>query len=384
MDVLVALICLALWVYLLCARGGFWLCRERDDARVPLRDHWPPVTAVIPARDEAGFIGRAVASLMAQDYRGRLSLVVVDDGSSDGTALEARRAAGDRPDRPLTVIAGSAPPAGWTGKLWALRQGIEAAAADAQRPQYLLLTDADIAHAPDTVAWLVAQAARGPFVLTSLMAKLRCDSLAERMHVPAFVYFFQMLFPFAWVANPQAKTAAAAGGCMLVDADALRQAGGIESIRHALIDDCSLARRMKQCGPIWLGLTERVRSLRPYEGFNDVRQMIARSAYAQLGFSPLLLAGALAGMALVFIAPALLAVLASGFAQILGAVAWLAMALSLQPMLRLYRLSPLWGLALPLIALLYAFYTLDSAYQHWRGRGGRWKGRVHLGATSLP
>jgi hopene-associated glycosyltransferase HpnB len=369
---------------LLCARGGFWLCRERDGARVPLRDDWPPVTAVIPARDEAGFIGRAVASLMAQDYRGRLSLVVVDDGSSDGTALEARRAAGDRPDRLLTVIAGSAPPTGWTGKLWALRQGIEAAAADAQRPQYLLLTDADIAHAPDTVAWLVAQAARGPFVLTSLMAKLRCDSLAERLHVPAFVYFFQMLFPFAWVANPQAKTAAAAGGCMLVDVDALRQAGGIESIRHALIDDCSLARRMKQCGPIWLGLTERVRSLRPYEGFNDVRQMIARSAYAQLGFSPLLLAGALAGMALVFIAPALLAVLASGFAQILGAGAWLAMALSLQPMLRLYRLSPLWGLALPLIALLYAFYTLDSAYQHWRGRGGRWKGRVHLGATSLP
>ena len=141
---------------------------------------------------------------------------------------------------------------------------------------------------------------------------------------------------------------------------------------------------MKQRGPIWLGLTERVRSLRPYEGFNDVRQMIARSAYAQLGFSPLLLAGAVAGMALVFIAPALLALLASGFAQILGAVAWLAMALSLQPMLRRYRLSPLWGLALPLIALLYAFYTLDSAYQHWRGRGGRWKGRVHLGATSLP
>lgn len=381
MDVLVALICLALWIYLIGARGGFWLCRERDDARVPVREDWPPVTAVIPARDEAGFIGRAVASLMAQDYRGRLSVVVVDDGSSDGTALEAQRAASGRP---LTLITGSAPPAGWTGKLWALRQGIEAAEADAQRSQYLLLTDADIAHAPDTVAWLAAQAARGPFVLTSLMAKLRCDSLAERVHVPAFVYFFQMLFPFAWVARRHAKTAAAAGGCMLVDADALRRAGGIDSIRHALIDDCSLAQRMKQCGPIWLGLTERVRSLRPYDGFRDVRQMIARSAYAQLGFSPLQLAGATAGMALVFIAPALLAVLTGGWAQILGAVAWLAMALSLQPMLRRYRLSPLWGLALPLIALLYMVYTLDSAYQHWRGRGGRWKGRVHLGAASLP
>ena len=379
---IIAAVCAALWIYLICARGHFWLCPVRDDTAPPPPQRWPAVTVVIPARDEAETIAAAVGSLGSQVYAGRLAIIVVDDGSSDGTAAEAQRAAASfAGDRPVTVVAGCAPPPGWTGKLWALKQGI--AAAQAHNADYLLLTDADIAHAPDTVAWLAAHAERGQLVLTSLMAKLRCRSLAERIHVPAFIYFFQMLFPFTWVRDPRAKTAAAAGGCVLVRADALQRAGGIESIRNALIDDCSLAEAMKRQGPIWLGLTERVRSLRPYEGFAEVRQMISRSAYAQLRFSPLALAGTVAGMALTFLAAPLVAVFASSLAQIVALAVWLAMAASFVPTLRLYRLSPLWGLALPGIALLFTLYTIDSAYQHLRGRGGRWKGRVHLGAASL-
>jgi hopene-associated glycosyltransferase HpnB len=238
-------------------------------------------------------------------------------------------------------------------------------------------------HAPDTVAWLVSQAVTGGYGLTSLMAKLRCESLAERSHVPAFIYFFQMLFPFARVRQAQSKAAAAAGGCMLVGAEPLRRAGGIGSVRNALIDDCSLAVRLKAVGPIWLGLTERVESIRPYDTFADVRQMITRSAYAQLRYSPWLLMATIAGMALTFLAGPLLALFGSGAAQILGFGVWLAMAVSFQPTLRFYRLSPLWGLALPLIGGLYSLYTVLSAYQHLIRRGGTWKGRVHLDAASL-
>jgi hopene-associated glycosyltransferase HpnB len=383
MAEIIAAACLGLWIYLICARGRFWIGPVRDDAVDAPLERWPAVTAVIPARDEAATIAASVQSLLAQTYPGRLSIIVVDDGSSDGTADEARRAARDTSDRPLTVVTGLTPPPGWTGKLWALKQGIEAAEAQEARPDYLLLTDADIVHAPDTLTWLATHASRGGFVLTSLMAKLRCQSLAERSHVAAFVYFFQMLFPFQWVCRAQSRMAAAAGGCMLVDAVTLRLAGGIDTVRDSLIDDCSLAKRLKQYGPIWLGLTDRVRSVRPYPRFADVRQMIARSAYAQLRFSRLLLAGTLAGMALTFLAAPLFAIFATGLARDFGLAAWLLMALSLQPTLRFYRLSPLWGPALPVIALLFTLYTLDSAYQHWRGRGGRWKGRVHMRAASL-
>jgi hopene-associated glycosyltransferase HpnB len=263
-----------------------------------------------------------------------------------------------------------------------LKQGI-AAVEQRFRPDYLLLTDADIVHAPDTVAWLTAKSVSGGYELTSLMAKLRCESLAERLHVPAFIYFFQMLFPFTWVKESQAATAAAAGGCVLLKSGALRDAGGIDSIRNALIDDCALARRMKTVGPIWLGLTERVRSIRPYDDFGSVRHMIARSAYAQLRFSPWWLAGTMAGLALTFIVPVLLAVFAEGVPQLLGLAAWLAMAASMQPTLRFYRVSPLWGVALPAVAFLYAVYTLDSAYRHARRRGGQWKGRVHVNAPGV-
>jgi hopene-associated glycosyltransferase HpnB len=380
-DVL-AILCLAVWLYLIVGRGNFWLCGIRDSGR-PAGEagRWPTVVAVVPARNESGYIAASVGSLLRQEYAGKFNVVVVDDDSSDGTAAEAINAAASAPDRTLTVINSKGPPPGWTGKLWALNQGI--AAAETQQPEYLLLTDADIVHAPDTLAWLVRQSSAEQSVLTSLMAKLRCKSFAERVHVPAFIYFFQMLYPFSWVCRPGANTAAAAGGCMLARADALASVGGIASIRNALIDDCSLADKLKAVGPIWLGLTDRVHSIRPYETLTDVKRMISRSAYAQLRYSAVRLAATAAGMTLTFLVPPLLAIFATGTAQVLGLIAWLAMALSFVPTLRFYQLSLLWGVALPVISLLYLYYTLSSAYLFVRGQGGQWKGRIHADATSL-
>jgi hopene-associated glycosyltransferase HpnB len=380
--VAIAALCLALWVYLLGARGGFWLASVRDNAAPPAPATWPAVAAVIPARNESEFIAASVKSLLEQDYPGALSIVVVDDDSDDGTGRLAREVGAAAPaNRSVTVVEGHGPPPGWTGKLWAQNQGI--AAAVAAKPDLLLLTDADIVHAPDTLSWLVRQSRDRGTVLTSLMAKLRCESWAERIHVPAFIFFFQMLYPFQWVERPKARTAAAAGGCMLVNAKALREAGGIESLRNDLIDDCALARRLKTRGPIWLGLSERVRSLRPYASLEEVRSMVARTAYAQLHYSLLELAGTVAGMSLMFLVPPILALFAEGPARWMGLAAYLAMVLAFQPVLRFYRRSPLWGFALPAIAALYTLYTLDSAYRHLRRRGGQWKGRVHVDAPSL-
>jgi hopene-associated glycosyltransferase HpnB len=374
-----ALVALAIWLYLLVARGAFWRCTERDDWAPVHPAAWPRVAAVVPARNEAEGIGASIGSLLAQDYPGAWTVILVDDDSDDGTADIARRAAkaGER----LRVVSSRGLPAGWTGKLWAVKQGIDAAAALPQPPDYLLLTDADIVHAPDSVTRLVAHAEAKRLVLTSLMVKLRCESFAERVSVPAFIFFFQMLYPFSWVNRPQSEVAAAAGGCMLVRADVLRQAGGIEVIRGALIDDCALAKALKAHGPIWLGLTERVHSIRPYPAFGDIRRMVARSAYAQLRYSPLLLLGTVAGMAVTYLAPPLLAIFGSGTARILGLASWALMLIAYQPTLRLYRLSPLWGVALPAIALQYLLFTLDSAYQYVRGRGGSWKGRVQANVS---
>ena len=375
----VASIALAVWLYLLLARGAFWLCAERDDWPPARLAAWPRVAAVVPARNEAECIAESIGSLLAQDYPGPWTVILVDDDSDDGTADIARRDA--KASERLQVVTSRGLPAGWTGKLWALKQGIDAAAALPQPPDYLLLTDADIVHASDSVARLVAHAEAGRLVLTSLMVKLRCQSLAERGNIPAFIFFFQMLYPFALVNRPQSKVAAAAGGCMLVRADALRQAGGIEVIRGALIDDCALAKALKAQGAIWLGLTERVHSIRPYPALGDIRRMVARSAYAQLRYSPLLLLGTIAGMVLTYLAPPLLTIFASGTAQILGLASWVLMFVAYQPTLRFYRLSPLWGVALPAIALQYLIFTLDSAYQYVRGRGGSWKGRVQANVS---
>jgi hopene-associated glycosyltransferase HpnB len=379
MSTTIAIICAVIWAYLVCARGGYWCASTRDTAAVGAPARWPAVAAVIPARNESDCIARSVRSLLRQDYRGPLTITIVDDDSDDGTGAVAKNAAAG--DGRLSVIRTTGPATGWTGKLWAVSQGI--AAAEASHPEYLLLTDADIEHAPDTISWLVAQASAGRYVLTSLMAKLRCVSLAEQIHVPAFIYFFQMLYPFAWVSRGESTMAAAAGGCMLVRADALEGVGGIASIRGALIDDCSLAAKLKSAGPVWLGLTNRVHSIRPYPTFLDVARMISRSAYSQLRYSPLALAATVLGMTITFVAPPLLALFASGLPRYLGLLAWAAMSLSFVPTLRYYRLSPLWGVALPGIALLYMVYTLNSAYQHFRRRGGQWKGRVHADAPSL-
>jgi hopene-associated glycosyltransferase HpnB len=375
-----AIISAAIWIYLLVGRGLFWLGRERDDGRPPAPAQWPSVAVVIPARNEAEVIGESVGSLLRQDYAGPFMVFIVDDDSNDGTAAIAQQATAGSA-RNVTILAGQKLPPGWTGKLWALKQGI--AAAGQHAPEFLLLTDADIVHAPDSVSWLVAHARAQRTVLTSFMAKLRCESLAERSHVPAFIYFFEMLYPFAWANEPSSATAAAAGGCVLLKSEALRTAGGIESIRNALIDDCSLARQMKRVGPIWLGLTDRVRSIRPYETLADVRQMISRSAYAQLNFSVPMLIGCLLGLAITFFAAPLLAIFAEGLARWIGLAVWVGMAFSFVPTLRFYRLSPLWAVALPGISALYALYTIDSAWRHWRRRGGEWKGRVHVNAPSL-
>ena len=372
-------VALAIWIYLVFARGGFWLCRERDNAREPLPAVLPQIAIVVPARNEAENIARSITSLLKQDYPA-LALVLVDDDSTDGTADVARRTAAalGKEDR-LTIVTGTPLPPRWTGKLWAVKQGI-AAADEKFAPKYLMLTDADIVHAPDTASWLVAHAEKHDIALTSLTARWRCENLPERVHIPAFIYYFEMLYPFAWVNRPDHPMAGAAGGCMLVRADALRGAGGIDVIRDALIDDCALAGAMKKQGPIWLGLTDRVVSIRPYTTWGDIRRMVARSAYAQLNYSPLQLIGCVAGLILTYLVPPSMALFATGWAQIFGFAAWLLMAMSFQPILRFYRLSPLWGVALPAITFLFMLYTLDSAYQYAAGKGGAWKGRVQAKA----
>jgi hopene-associated glycosyltransferase HpnB len=378
---LIASMVLAIWLYLLAARGGFWLAAQRDgDGPVwngAADGSWPAIAAIIPARDEAECVGETIASLLRQNYPGTLHVILVDDQSRDGTAIVARAAAaalgaGER----LTVVAGRALPPGWTGKLWAQQQGVELAETMPLKPDYVLFTDADIVYEPDVLTGLVARAQAGGLVLTSLMVKLRCESFAERLFIPAFIFFFQMLYPFAWVNDPKRATAGAAGGCMLVRRDVLREAGGMAAIRDALIDDCALGKNLKSFGPIWLGLTERVHSIRAYPAVADIRRMVARTAYAQLNYSPLLLAGTVVGLALTYLAPVAFTVFAGGLAQYLGLVTWLMMAFAFKPTLRLYRMSALWGLALPAIAAIYMAFTLDSAYQHARGRGGMWKGRA--------
>jgi len=376
----IAVAALVAWSVLLLGRGFFWLARDddRDSPALPEPDAWPAVAVLVPARDEAATIGETVRSVLAQDYPGPLRLLVVDDRSTDGTAAIARAVAPGDPR--LAVLAGGPRPPSWTGKLWALHQGSEALRDDPA--PFLLLTDADIRHRPDSVRRLVQRALAGGLVLTSLMVRLRCESTAERWFVPAFVFFFGMLFPFRWVRDPAARTAAAAGGCVLLDRAAFDAAGGFGAIRGEVIDDCALARLVKaRGGRIWLGLTERAESLRPYPRAGDIRRMVSRTAYAQLGYSPALLAGTFAGLGLLFLAPPSLALFAEGAPRLLGAAAWTAMALAYAPTLRRFGLSRWRAAALPAVGSAYLFFTGDSAMAEWRGRGGMWKGESNPSAV---
>ncbi|WP_329388705.1 glycosyltransferase [Streptomyces sp. NBC_01351] len=373
---------LAAWLWLTLAQGMFW----RTDVRLPRRTaptHWPSVAIVVPARDEAEVLPLSLPSLIAQDYPGEAEVVLVDDGSTDGTAALALRLAHEQPGLPLTVVSPGDPDPGWTGKLWALRHGIaHARAAHPVEPDFLLLTDADIAHEPDSLRELVAAATSADLDLVSQMARLRVAGFWERLLVPAFVYFFAQLYPFRRINRPGARTAAAAGGCVLLRTRAAVKAGVPDSIRQAVIDDVSLARAVQRSGGrIWLGLAERVDSVRPYPVLGDLWRMVSRSAYAQLRHQPLLLAGTVAGLVLVYLVPpaALLAGLATGYPAVAwaGGLAWLLMAGTYLPMLRYYRQPAALAPLLPFTAFLYLLMTVDSAVQHYRGRGAAWKGRTY-------
>lgn len=377
-----ALLVFAGWLGQLTLRGGFWRANQRLAPVPQALARWPAAVAVVPARDEAPMISRAVASLLGQDYPGRLDVVLVDDHSTDDTAERARRTAVElgSEDR-LIVLAGTPLPAGWTGKLWAVEQGVRRAAALGEAP-YLLLTDADIVHDAGNLRRLVAKAETERLDLVSLMALLHCRSWWERLLIPAFVFFFQMLYPFRLVNDWNSRIAAAAGGCMLVRREALARAGGLAAISDAIIDDCALARRIKgQGGRLWLGLSESVVSVRPYGRLGEIWRMVTRSAYTQLGYSPLLLAGTVLGMILLFLAPPVLIVfgLSVGvpITVALAGVTLGLMAAAYRPTIKLYDRPTAATLLLPLAAFFFTAMTVDSALRHWRGVGGTWKGRTY-------
>ena len=369
MIALALLACLA-WAVMIGLWGRYWQAGPSLAPAVPPQPA-PALDVVVPARDEAEGIEAALRSLLDQAYPGPLRVILVDDGSTDGTGAIARALGDPR----LLVVDGRSRPAGWSGKLWAVAQGLQHA--ERAEASLILLTDADIVHDPMHLATLVAKLERDKLDLVSEMVELRCLALAERLLVPAFVYFFAMLYPFAWVNDPLRATAAAAGGTVLVRKRALERIGGIAAVRGALIDDVALARAIKQGGRIWLGHSQLARSVRPYPDAASIWRMVARTAYVQLGRSPVMLILCLVGMALIWLVPPGAALFAHGAARLLGAIAWAAMAASYLPTLRRFRLSPLWAPLLPLIAVFYMAATLGSALDHHRGRGVVWKRRAY-------
>jgi len=372
----------ATWCYLVGARGFFW---RAGSQLIPPADALPRggrVAVVIPARNETEGIGLCIESLLRQSFRGSLEIVLVDDASTDGTAKAAREAARQAgAESRLTVIEGRRLPDGWSGKLWAVQQGIEHVLNTAQQPDFILLTDADIVHAPESLQTLVATAERGGYELTSVMVRLQCRTRAEKLLIPAFVFFFFMLYPPRWIADARQKAAGAAGGCMLVRPAALAAAGGMEAIRGEIIDDCALAGLIKRRGGrVYLGLATETVSLRSYASWDEIGNMIARTAFNQLRHSAWLLAGSLLGLTLTYLLPviSLLFGVATGQAgpALLGGAAWLLMFAAYWPMVRFYGLNPLWAAALPLAAGFYMGATFVSAARYWSGRGGQWKGRA--------
>jgi hopene-associated glycosyltransferase HpnB len=377
-SIVLGTVCLAIWLYLVFGRGFFWRLGAFDgdrSAHAPLA-HWPSVIAVVPARNEAETIGRTVEALARQDYPGAFSAIVVDDHSEDGTALEAQRAAQEKNVAShIRIQSASELPPGWTGKLWALHEGVSKASAEA--PTFYWFTDADIVHAPDTLRRLVARAEENSLDLASLMVLLCAGTFAERALIPPFLYFFLTLYPPRWIADARSRTAGAAGGCILLRREALERIGGLAAIRSEVIDDCALARAVKHCGGrIWMGLTRASVSWRSYSTFAEIRDMIARTAFTQLRYSALLLLGTLIGLLLTYVVPVALLSTPGRAPRILGLSIWLLMSLTFLPTVRFYRLSPVWAPLLPLAALFYAGATWLSAWRYWLGRGGQWKGRA--------
>jgi hopene-associated glycosyltransferase HpnB len=378
-SLLLALLALVAWVWLLLAHDRFWHSGPElppapppDESRAA-----PAVDIIVPARNEAETISDALGSLLAQDYPGAMRILMVDDGSSDETGAIAGRLADAAAPARLTMLAGTPTPPGWSGKLWALAQGIERASAE-----LLLLTDADIVHAPGHLAAMAAKASAEKLDLVSEMVALRCETFAERALVPAFVFFFQLLYPFAAVNDPRRPIAAAAGGSILVRRAALERVGGIAAIKGALIDDVALAQKIKPGGKIWLGHSRLARSRRAYPTFAEIWRMIARTAFVQLRHSIFLLAVTMLGLGLVFLCPPAVTLFGSGPSRLAGLAAWVLAALLYTPTLRRFRRSLLWAPLLPLIAAFYLAATLGSALDHWRGRGVVWKGRAYRGAQS--
>ena len=384
----IATLSLIIWVFLLLFWGQFWQANQRLEINNIDLPSYPSVCAIIPARNEADVLPVSLKSLLSQEYPGEFSIILIDDQSTDKTGEVAQNIADNlnQSDR-LKVIQGKPLPVGWSGKLWAMEQGIQFVKNQGLSPDYFLFTDADIEHHSTNLKELVTKAEKENLALTSLMVLLRCDSFWEKFLIPAFVFFFQKLYPFSWVNNPQNKMAAAAGGCILIRRDRLEEIGSIPSLREALIDDCTLAQKIKGLSTpnnptaIWLGLTEKTKSLRPYDSLDTIWNMIARTAYTQLNYSLLLLLGTVLGMSLVYLAAPVILLLGfyleSRNLMIISSLTWLLMAIAYLPTLRLYKLSLLWSLSLPIIALFYNLMTIDSALRHWQGKGGGWKGRVY-------
>jgi hopene-associated glycosyltransferase HpnB len=385
---LLGIITLAIWLHLFFGRALFWRVRSLDADRLTPKEpaQWPSVAVVVPARNEAQTIAQVTTNLVLQNYPGQLSITLVDDHSTDATAELARQAAAHRgAAQRVTILSASDLPPGWTGKLWALNEGVSSSTASpaaSQPPSFYWFTDADIAHAPDTLKNLVARAEQSNLDLTSLMVLLQSKTLPERTLIPAFLYFFLMLYPPGWIADEDLATAGAAGGCILLKRSALDRIGGLTAIRGEVIDDCALAKAVKSSGGrVWMGLTRKSTSLRAYNTFGEIRDLIARTAYTQLRYSPLLLAGTLLGMLLTYAAPIVLLFAHDATARALGATAWLLMTLSFLPTVRFYRLSALWAPLLPLTALFYTYATWLSAFRYWMGKGGQWKGRAQAQKT---
>jgi hopene-associated glycosyltransferase HpnB len=361
---MLALLSLCAWIYLFFAHGAFWRSRPQLPGATP--EEFPDVDIIVPARDEAETIQAAIGSLLAQDYGGNFHIILVDDNSTDATAELAGSAA------KLQIIRLASKPAGWSGKLWALHEGIAAS-----RSALVLLTDADIVHQPAHLASLIAKLQGGQLDLVSEMVKLNCSSFAERMLVPAFVYFFQMLYPFDKVNDASSRVAAAAGGTVLVRREALERIGGIEAIKAALIDDVALAKAVKRGGPIFLAHSDLAASIRPYPKVSDLWQMISRTAFTQLRYSTALLVLTMAGLSIVWLVPPWEAVFGSGWRLGCGVAACALAAISYMPTLTRYKRNKLWALALPLIAVFYMAATAASAVNYWRGKGASWKNRAY-------